>query len=401
MTPLGPDRDRSLLTAGGRIGFYYAALFSVMGAALPYLPVWYAASGLGIAEIAVISTVTPFIRMLAGPWITFIADRRRAHRQVILACSWAGLAAWVLLSQSNAFWPILATMALVTLTGAGLIPLAETIAMAAVRTHGLDYGRTRLWGSVSFIAATLLAGAASDVWGPPAIITFLVAGAAATALAAHVLPDSAEGAAPAKAKLSVTSLTTWLASPPFLAFLLAAGAIQASHAVFYVFGVLHWREQGLSNGWCGALWAVAVVAEIALFWWARKWFAGVGPIVILALGAVAAAVRWAAMAFDPPLAMLFALQVLHALTYAATHLGAMQFLARAVPPDQSATAQGVYALVTSGLAAMLANHVAGLSYAAAGGRAYFAMALMALIALAALAHLARRWDGSEIATTRS
>jgi hypothetical protein len=29
------------------------------------------------------------------------------------------------------------------------------------------------------------------------------------------------------------------------------------------------------------------------------------------------------------------------------------------------------------------------------------MALMALIALAALAHLARRWDGSEIATTRS
>jgi PPP family 3-phenylpropionic acid transporter len=107
------------------------------------------------------------------------------------------------------------------------------------------------------------------------------------------------------------------------------------------------------------------------------------------------------MAFDPPLAMLFALQVLHALTYAATHLGAMQFLARAVPPDQSATAQGVYALVTSGLAAMLANHVAGLSYAAAGGRAYFAMALMALIALAALAHLARRWDGSEIATTRS
>ena len=43
----------------------------------------------------------------------------------------------------------------------------------------------------------------------------------------------------------------------FLLFLLAVGAIQASHAMFYVFGVLHWRAQGLSAGYIATLWAIA------------------------------------------------------------------------------------------------------------------------------------------------
>ena len=46
--------------------------------------------------------------------------------------------------------------------------------------------------------------------------------------------------------------------------LITAGAIQSSHAVLYLFGVLHWRTQGLSASYIATLWAVAVLAEIAL-----------------------------------------------------------------------------------------------------------------------------------------
>jgi hypothetical protein len=46
------------------------------------------------------------------------------------------------------------------------------------------------------------------------------------------------------------------------------------------------------------------------------------------------------MAFDPPFVLLPFLQCLHALSFCATHIGAMQFLARVAAPGQMATAQG-------------------------------------------------------------
>ena len=42
------------------------------------------------------------------------------------------------------------------------MPLTETVAMSGVKAAGLDYGRMRLWGSLSFIAASLCGG---WVWG--------------------------------------------------------------------------------------------------------------------------------------------------------------------------------------------------------------------------------------------
>ena len=51
------------------------------------------------------------------------------------------------------------------------------------------------------------------------------------------------------------------------------------------------------------------------------------PVDLIGLGAIGATVRWTAMAFDPPAGILPLLQCLHGLSFGATHLGAMYFLA--------------------------------------------------------------------------
>ena len=89
------------------------------------------------------------------------------------------------------------------------------------------------------------------------------------------------------------------------------------------------------------------------------------------------------MGFDPPLALLVPLQLLHALTFSATHIGAIHFIGRAVPETQAGTAQALYASVTGGIAMGGAMLVAGPLYAAYAGRAYWAMAALAAVALAA------------------
>src|SRR5262245_4488812 len=117
-----------------------------------------------------------------------------------------------------------------------------------------------------------------------------------------------------------------------------------------------------------------VVAEIALF--AISGRLPLAPTTLIMLGAAGAVVRWSAMAFDPPTALLPPLQCLHALSFGATHLGALGFMARAAPAELGATAQG-YLAVALGLVMAAAMGISGLLYARWGGLAYGAMALAA------------------------
>jgi PPP family 3-phenylpropionic acid transporter len=137
-----------------------------------------------------------------------------------------------------------------------------------------------------------------------------------------------------------------------------------------------------------------VVAEIVLFAVSRRLPVWCGPTMLLMLGAAGGLLRWIAMAFDPPAGLLWALQCLHALSFAATHLGALGFLNRAAPPGLAATAQGYYAIVT-GVSMSLATASSGLLYASYGHLGYGVMALITAAggALAIYAH--RRWNDPE------
>ena len=84
------------------------------------------------------------------------------------------------------------------------------------------------------------------------------------------------------------------------------------------------------------------------------------------------------MALDPPTALLPPLQCLHALSFGATHLGALGCVARAAPPEFGATAQG-YLVVAVSIAMAAAMGAAGVLYARSSGLAYGAMALAAVV----------------------
>src|SRR5262249_35169300 len=124
------------------------------------------------------------------------------------------------------------------------------------------------------------------------------------------------------------------------------------------------------------LWALGVAAEIALFAVSAR--LTLSPLTLIVIGAAGAALRWGAMAFQPPFALLPALQCLHALSFGATHLGAIAFVARVAPAQIGATAQGHLA-VMQGLAMAAAMGLSGVLYARYGGLAYLAMALTALL----------------------
>jgi MFS_1 like family len=139
-------------------------------------------------------------------------------------------------------------------------------------------------------------------------------------LAACVLlpPGEFEGRAAAAA-----DLRRLVRKPGFLAFVAAAGLLQASHALYYGFATLHWRAAGHGELVIGLLSAEGVVAEVALFAWAAALLRRFPPIRLLALAGALTVARWAASALSTDLLVLVPAQALHAASFGAVHLAAI------------------------------------------------------------------------------
>ena len=138
-----------------------------------------------------------------------------------------------------------------------------------------------------------------------------------------------------------------------------------------------------------------MIAEIILFFFAARLMRTLGPIRLLAIAAFGGIVRWTVLGATTSLPALFAVQTLHALTFAAAHLAAMQFLTRAIPAEYSATAQSLYAGLGTGLAIGLTMIAGGWLYGLVGGQAFYAMTAMAVAGLAIMPVLALVWRPAE------
>jgi PPP family 3-phenylpropionic acid transporter len=277
-----------------------------------------------------------------------------------------------------------------------MLPLIETVAVAGVRTAGLDYGRTRLWGSVTFIVANFAGGVLIEALGGGFGIWLVAAAAALIVGAAHLLPVPERrpaAAPPARTHWRVSFPARLLRSRLFVVFLVAIGCVHGAHATFYTFGALYWQAQGLSAAWVGTLWAIGVTAEVILFAFSAAVVRRFNPAQLIVAGAGAAVLRWSVMAFNPPLAVLVPLQTLHALTYGAAHLGAILFITRAVPQPGMGSAQSFYAVVAAGLVLGLVGLTSGALYESLGGAVFFLPAAVSAIGLGAGLLLLRQWDG--------
>jgi MFS transporter, PPP family, 3-phenylpropionic acid transporter len=398
------DALRRARSYGMRVALFYGALFVVYGMHVPFTPVWLDGRGLSGAEISTVMAAPFFLRLLITPGIALAADRTGRHRIMLIALAWASLAVVLLLSQARGFWPILLLTVPLIVAFTTIMPLTETVAVSGVRHAGLDYGRMRLWGSLTFVAASVLGGFVVSRYGSGAGIWLVAIGCILTVIAAHLLPRDALHSEPQDENRApwwkAEEPLMLLRHPAFIAFLCASGGIQAAHATFMTFGTLIWQKQGLSGAWAGALWSIGVFAEVALFAISGRLVATFGASKLLIAGAAASIVRWIAMAFDPGLAVLIPLQVLHGVTYGAAHIGAIHFIGRAVPGRAAGTAQALYATVAAGLAMGIATLMAGRLYAISSGAAYLAMAGISVVSLMAAIQLARIWRNEDAIDAR-
>ena len=356
------------------LALFYVALFVSIGIQLPFFPLWLEAKGLDAGMIGLVLAAPMVVRLFSIPVLTRLADRHQDVRGGIILASVLAAAGTIALALTEGGLAILIVFTLASIPFTPVMPLAEAYALRGLAQVGRAYGPVRLWGSAAFIGGSLGAGWIIDSLAPGNLIWLIAGAMVASAVAAA-------GLVPLPAHTPVMdapepSYQGFLRTPGFAMVAAAAGLIQASHAVYYGFSSLDWKAAGLDGTAVGILWAIGVAAEITLFAFSGRLPLWLRPPALLLAGALGASLRWTIMALDPPTAALPFLQCLHGLSFGATHLGAIGFVARAAPAGRAATAQGSLAVVLGGTMAVSMS-LSGVLYETFGGQAYAGMALLA------------------------
>ncbi|MEM1048025.1 MAG: MFS transporter [Pseudomonadota bacterium] len=363
------------------ISTFFAVKFFAIGIFMPFFPVVLASRGLNGAEISVILAVGPLARIAAGPWLGSLSDRFQHRKHGILLYAALGTVFIAPLPFADSFTTLLIVASLSALFTMSVLPAADALAIVASKRFSLQYGHLRLWGSFAFIAANFFAGWLLDVSGPDLVVWMIVATFAAIALAALALPEDGSKEAPARHALwSVPAVRLILADRPLAAALSASVLVQGAHAMLYGFGTIYWQSLGLTGLQIGGAWGLGVVAEVVLFGLAGRITRPHAGVLLILLGALAGMLRWGATPFADTLIPILLLQVLHGLTFGATHIGAMRMIGERIPDNHAGGALGLFTAAT-GLAMSAGFALSGWAYDLYQGHAFWLMAGFCLLAL--------------------
>ncbi len=372
------------------------AFFMAMGVHAPFWPIWLEDWGLTAAEIGLYTALGIGVRMVAGLAIPALADRLDARRATLVACALMGAGLFLAHLWIGSRGVLLAATLAVGVMLAGIGPIGEALGVAAARFYGFPYARARGLGSLGFLGANLLVGALMVRTGSGIALWWIVGCLVVTAGLAlhHPGGQKVQGQIPP----NLSEIWRLVLDPVFAIFMLAIGLLQGSHATFLAFGTIHWRNLGIGEAEIGALWAISVAAEIVFLVLIGAWVTRrLGAVGTMALGGVAGLLRWGVMMFDPVGWVLWPVQGLHGLTFAASHLGAIAFISQAIPARYGAAAQGATGSMAGGVLLALGMLAGAALYPALGGLTYGIGLAFSAIGLGFCWWLRRRWRGEELA----
>ena len=376
-----------------RLSVSYWAYFFYGGISMPWWPVWLSSRGLSEVEIADLLAFERLIIVAASLVVAHYADRT-GHRRRILILFAAGMTlGYAMFGLAVAYWHFFAVAAFTAVCRSPLIPLGDSITMAHVRLGDAEYGKVRLWGTISFIIGSYLGGVILEGRMEQMILWAIVVSCGFAVLGFYLLPDTRSNGRPQQMRAVIRLATR----PIFLLFVATVAFLMTSHSAVYAFGSLYWRGEGIPESTISFLWAFGAESEILVFWKGAFLLKRFGPVLLIFSGAAAAVLRWYITGITVDIWILTIAQALHALTFGAAHLGGMTFISRVAPQELQATAQTLYSALAMGAAMAVMTPVTGRLYATIGPEpTFFVMMALASVSAALALVLQWRWDGLRI-----
>ncbi|MGR5237369.1 3-phenylpropionate MFS transporter [Vibrio alfacsensis] len=364
----------------GWISQYFLGFFFAYGVYLPFWSLWFKEQGVSATDIGLLVGLGLATRCVANMLIT-----PRVHKveHIMPALRWLSLAALIFVGfhffTGGSFGLMALATVLFNLCCGPIVPLSDAMANYYARLKMLDYGRTRLWGSIAFIAGSTVVGFLVAEYGTDMILYTAIAGVSVSLLLVMrntspmpmTLGDQ-HGKRP--------KLTALLTDKPVLKFLLLVALIQGSHAAYYGFSAIHWKAAGHAEDVIGYLWSLGVAAEVAVFALSKRLFAGWSLRTLFMLAAGGVMLRWGMTATTTSIVALVVVQLLHGVTFATAHIAAIQYIQNSAE-NKMVALQALYNAIPLGAVIAMMTVISGWGYEHWGANVFWAMAVMGFFAM--------------------
>jgi PPP family 3-phenylpropionic acid transporter len=244
-----------------------------------------------------------------------------------------------LLLTDLSFWPLFIVLCVMSFFLSGQVPITESLAMQTSKGNLRAYGRMRVWGSIGFIVAVMLAGPWFDRVGIDWLPASLIAMLGLILVVTFFLPHrEVHDLSPAP-----TIVRNIFKEKKIQRFLLASFLMLLAHAPLYTLFSLWLFEQGFTRTEIGLLWALGVVAEIAMFQFQHRLFDRLSVGVCWVMSYAVTAIRFLMIAFSGgSLWVIVLAQLLHAVTFGVHHSASMSLIRQWFPAQAQARGQAFY-----------------------------------------------------------
>ena len=369
-----------------RVSIAYLAYFSAVGAASPYLFLYYSHLGLGLAEIGALAALSAAVGLVVSPAWGALADHFAQTRLTLPLAALVAIGGALILATGHDLVQIGAG---VVVLAAGLGGLGPILDARAIETLGPDrglYGRVRALGSAAFVVGAWAVGILIDLDGLASLFLAYIPALLVTAVVSVSLVRR-----PAIRSVGIVHGTVDLVRAPGMRlFMLGSFLVWTALVAVNSFMSIRMEAVGGAAATVGLVWAVGAAVEVPVMWWFARLVRRFGVGRLMVAGAVLFAVRAgvAAVAGDPPTLLVTA--PIAGVAIGLFFIGAVNFVAERAPGGLAATAQGLFSAVL-GLATIVGSAVSGVLAGWLSIPGMFGLAAVTSVLATAVVALAVGW----------
>ena len=345
------------MAAGGRILLAYLIYFAALGAAFPYLPVFYHDIGLGLEQIGILTALQAAMQLLLAPVWGGLADRFPHTRVTLPLAAVVATVGATLLFRATDFPTVLVGSLILYGGMSGIAPTLDARTLETLGTDGRSrYGEVRAFGSLAFVLATLAVGFVLDAEGARALFWVYIPFLIGTVVVTATIPR--RGTSHQSVNL-LRGAGQFLATPGVALFLVGFTVVWASLAAVNAFYSIQIVALGGSAGLVGIAWAFGASIEVPLMYAFPRIGRRVGTermVVVRHAGFRASRAPGIDRRGDPAALVLIA--PLEGIGFACVFVGGVTVLAARAPASLQGTAQGLFA-GANGLATIIGSVAGG------------------------------------------
>ncbi|KIL39160.1 hypothetical protein SD70_21655 [Gordoniibacillus kamchatkensis] len=315
-------------------------------------------------------------------------DRQRDRRSMLLVCAVVAPIVALGYNFGSGYAVIIVLTVLLSWFQSSSGSLADAFAIEIANKEGFSFGSVRLWGALSFSLGTFVTGFAYEKFGYDKSMYAYFALSVFVVVTMLLFPKMKPGGH----KFSLFHQTKRvLLHRRFMLFVGISFLLTFASAVNFYFLPIYFKEMAFDKSWIGTAYTIAALIEVPMFWLSARLNRRIGRTYMLAVSALAFALKCLVLAFSHHVYIVLAVQLLDGISYAFFAGAAVETVDALSDEAAKATFQTVYAAVTSGLGGIIGTAAGGVIVDLLGAATLY-LFLFVLCLLSAVGFVAARGE---------